>query len=163
MEHDWRVITSDLYAKIKPIGGTLSYKIGSDFRLEETIKDLIVEFEMNDFMYMDPFYGEQKSTAPFKMFIELGEYISTLKLKSIYEIENVLIKGKPEDSIGAFSNSLHFTVPHLKLGVIKDLTIEVYMEYSMTNSDSYGMMTGYIKDHISQKGSFKTTLAIKEF
>lgn len=162
MEHSWKDITSDLYSKIKPIGGTLNSQIDQSFKSRRSIENFWLEFNMNDFSYFDPFYGEQKSTSPFKMTIELWDYMAQLEINSVFELENLVIEGGKEDRIGAFSNSLHFTVPKLKFGSIVNLTIEVEVEYSLTNSESYGMMNGTIKDHINERGKFLTDLSIKE-
>jgi len=162
MEHNWKEITSDLYDKINPVGGFIYSQIDQSFVSRKTIENIGLEFQMNEFNYLDPFYGEQKSTAPFNMSIELWDYMAPLKLKSIFEIENLIINGKIDDRIGSFSNSLHFTVPRIKFGKIENLKIEVEVNYCLTNSDSYGMMNGSLNEHVTKNGSFKTLLEINE-
>jgi len=163
MEHKWEIITDDLYQKIAPIGGELFSRIDEQFKRKKTIRDAWVEFDMNDFIYMDPFYGEQKSTAPFRMNFGLWDFLEQLSLESILQIENTTFLGEKEDCFGSFSNSLHFTIPEMKFGKItENKTIEFEMTYSLTNSDSYGMMSGTIKDHIKKSGQFKTLLKVKD-
>jgi len=163
MEHKWEIITDDLYQKIEPIGGELFSRIDEQFKRKKTIRDAWVEFDMNDFIYMDPFYGEQKSTAPFRMNFGLWYFLEQLSHESILQIENKTFLGEKEDCFGSFSNSLYFTIPEMKFGKItENKTIEFEMTYSLTNSDSYGMMSGTIKDHIKKTGQFKTLLQVKD-
>ena len=162
MEQNWKEITTDLYSKIAPIGGVLHSQIDNSFPRTKKILNIWIEFQMNDFIYNDPFYGEQKSTDPFNMCVELYDYTSSLEINSIYDLQGKTIEGKKEDRIGSFSNSLHFTVPSLRFGKIDNSEIEVHLEYSLTNSESYGMMNGSILDHIQDKEIIKTKLLVKE-
>jgi len=162
MTQNWKEITSDLYSKISPTGGNLYSLIDGDFRWTKKITNIWIDFQMNDFIYNDPFYGEQSSTAPFNMTLNIENYTSPLNLSSIYELQGRTIKGKKEHRIGQFSNSLHFTAPEITFGKIKNLEIEVQLKYSLTNSDSYGMMSGSISDHIQNTGTIKTKLKVKE-
>jgi len=163
MEHSWEDITADLYKKIAPLSGEIYSRIDERFNRNKKITDAWIEFDMNDFIYNDPFYGEQKSTAPFRMNFGLWNILEDLNCETILQIGNQTFYGEKEDKFGSFSNSLHFTIPEMKFGRIsKDKTIEFEMEYSLTNSESYAMMNGTIKDHIQRSGKLKTVLKIKE-
>ncbi|GEM_PF-3852169 len=162
MEQNWKEITGELYSKIAPVGGVIHSQIDNSFPRTKKIFNIWIEFQMNDFEYNDPFYGQQKSTAPFNMSIELYDYIAPLEISSIYDLQGKTIEGEKEDRIGSFSNSLHFTVPSLKFGNIDNSKIEVELKYSLTNSESYGMMSGGILDHIQDNGIIKTSLQVKE-
>lgn len=163
MEHNWQDITEELYKKINPLSGEIFSRIDERFDRKKKITDAWVEFDMNEFIYNDPFYGEQKSTAPFRMNFGLWGFLEDLNWDSILQIENQIFCGEKEDKFGSFSNSLHFTIPEMKFGKVnKDKTIEFEMEYSITNSESYAMMKGTIKDHIQKSGHIKTVLKIKD-
>lgn len=162
MDHKWEDITQHLYDNIKPISGRLISLVDRGVKNKGKVENIWIEFEMNEFMYEDPFYGYQSSTSMFKMNIELWTYIERLRLKSIFELENLIIFCDKKDRIGAFSNSLNMTVPKIKFGKIQDYSLPVIVEYCMTNSDSYGMMTGTIDDHITCSGLFQVTLEIED-
>jgi hypothetical protein len=70
---DWRSIASYLYKTIKPISGILGSNLTESAIERNRFAGLWVEFTMNEFDYLDPFYGPQKSTAPFKMFVNLAD------------------------------------------------------------------------------------------
>jgi len=162
MEPKWINITNDLYEKINPIGGEITSRIDKSFIRNHRITNAWVEFDMNEFIYEDPFYGEQKSTAPFRMNFSLSDLIDT-KLESVLQIENQIYEGNAEELIGAFSNSLHFTIHQVKFGELSEgQKVDFEMTYSLTNSDSYGMMDGTLKDHIENKGTIKTPLVLKD-
>ncbi len=163
MEHNWKEITEDLYEKIAPLRGEIYSRINEHFDRNKKITDAWVEFDMNDFIYNDPFYGEQKSTAPFRMNFGLWNILEGNNYESILQIENQTFYGDKEDKFGSFSNSLHFTIPKMKFGKLNnDKTIDFEMEYSLTNSDSYAMMNGTIKDHIQRSGKINTVLKLKD-
>jgi len=159
---DWKKITDDLYEKISPINGVLNSQIDSSFIREQRINSLWIEFDMNDFMYEDPFYGEQKSTAPFRMNVNPLDGENIFKIKHIQDLEGLLIEDSRTNLKGAFSNSLHFSAPVIKFGKIEGNKIEFEMEYCLTNSDSYGMMTGSLEDHIKSSGRIKIDLTIHD-
>jgi hypothetical protein len=160
---DWKVITDDLYKKIDPVRGDLSTRIDSRYPTDKTISTIWVEFDMNEFTYLDPFYGEQKSTEPFRMFVNPFETEKPMEeIRSLYELEDKVIEDTPTNTKGAFSNSLHFSAPYIQFYKIKQRRIGFKMEYCLTNSESYPMMTGAIKDHIQAKGTINLELQIKE-
>lgn len=118
---------------------------------------------MDDFMYQDPFYGDQKSTAPFRMYVNPLEGESGIQITHVQELENKEIIDSRIYLKGAFSNSLHFSAPLISFGKIKEnYKIEFEMEYCLTNSDSYGMMTGTIDDHSQSSGKIKLDLEIRD-
>jgi hypothetical protein len=162
MGGNWEDITSDLYAKIKPIKGRVFSQVGYYFISKKKLCNIWLEFDMNEFEYVDPFYGLQKSTAPFNMQISLWDYIEPLNITNIKQLANLQLRCSPKHRIGAFSNSLHFTIPILKFGVLEKGTIDLYFEYSLTNSDSYGYMTGNIDDHLTKKGAIQMKISIEE-
>lgn len=162
MEHKWQEITQHLYDHIKPLGGEVHSRIDTLYPRRNKVENIWIEFDMNEFMYVDPFYGEQKSTSMFRMNIELWDYIAKSSIHSIFDLENFTLKCDQEDLIGSFSNSLHFSVRVIKFGQIRDRLIDFEMEYCMTNSDSYGMMTGTIKDHMTTYGTMQTTLKLND-
>ncbi len=162
---DWKKITDDLYKKISPLRGFLNSQIDRNFITEQKIKSLWVEFDMNDFIYQDPFYGEQTSTSPFPMYVnpfEVEEAEKRVEIRHIQELEGKIIEDSRTNIKGAFSNSLDFTAPLIKFGKIKHNKIEFEMEYCLTNSDSYGMMTGTKEEHVKTNGIIKMDLDIKE-
>ncbi len=163
MVHKWQDITSDLYNKIKPLGGDIYSRVSRDYIRNKRIEDIWVEFDMNDFIYEDPFYGEQKSTAPFRMNFSLWDLLGDVRLGSVLQLEHKTFHGGSEAKIGSFSNSLHFTIPEVTFGKLSpEKTIAITLTYSLTNSDSYGMMDGSLKEHIQTSGSFSTVLKCKE-
>lgn len=159
---DWKEITEDLYGKISPLRGDLNSQIDWNFIREQKINSLWIEFDMNDFIYQDPFYGEQKSTAPFRMVVNPLEGESGIEITHIQDLENKIIEDSRTILKGAFSNSLHFSAPLIKFGKIKEDKIGFEMQYCLTNSDSYGMMTGTIEDHVKSSGQIKIDLKIND-
>lgn len=162
MSHDWKEIVTDLYDKISPISGTINSRIDNSFVSKRKLDNVWVEFEMNDFMYEDPFYGEQKSTDPFKMNFSLWDFLGSKNIKTIFDIEDLELQLDKKDFIGSFSNSLDFSVPYLKFGKIDKNQVPLEMEYILSNSDSYGMMTGTADDHIALSGRIALKLEIEE-
>ena len=159
---DWKEATNDLYKKIAPISGELTSRIEASYVRRRKIKSLWVEFDMNEFLYQDPFYGETKSTSNFKMNVSPFQGLGEINITHIQELENLLIKDSRMNKKGTFSNSLDFSAPMIKFGKITGDKIEFEMEYCLTNSASYGMMTGTINDHIKSSGSIKVDLKIKD-
>jgi len=155
---DWKKITGDLYKKIAPIRGNLYSQIESDFIRKQKINSVWIKFDMNEFIYEDPFYGESKSTSSEVSLSPLEE----IEITHIQELENRIIKDSRTNLKGFFSNSLNFSAPIIKFGEITGDHIEFEMEYCLTNSDSYGMMTGTIDDHIKSSGVIKTNLKIHD-
>jgi hypothetical protein len=155
---DWKEIVIPLYEKIKPVGGTLSY---GEINSSDLIKWIGIGFKLENFTYTDPFYGEQEEKDKFEMFLEFICEEMYVKILNIKEIENQEYSFDINDTIGAFSNSLHFSIPHCKFGIIKDNCIDFTMEYILTNSDSYGMMSGDMTDHSTIRGTLNTILQIK--
>lgn len=162
MNHDWKTITPHLYKNIQPLGGDISSSIGYYIKTEKRITRVYIEFDMNEFMYMDPFYEEQKSTAPFRMNIELGDFLGDKNLQSVFELENQTFHGGATQRVGAFSNSLDLVVQEIKFGAINDLMIDVEVTYSLINSDSYACMTGTIEEQVTESGNFSTQLRFNE-
>ena len=163
MDRDWRKITNHLYKNISPLRGDLSGRIVEDYILgQKKIQTIWIEFDMNEFMYMDPFYGEQLSTSPFRMVVRPLDSKKERPIHSIQDLENMVIEESRSYIKGAFSNSLHFTAPIIKFGKITGNQISFEMEYCLTNSDSYGMMTGTIEDHVTSFGQIKVDLEINE-
>lgn len=162
MSHDWKEIVTDLYEKISPISGNLNSQIDNSFISKRKLENVWVDFEMNDFMYLDPFYGEQKSTAPFRMNFSLWDILGNEKIETIFDIENLELNLDKKSFIGAFSNSLVFSVPFLRFGKIDGYHVPFEMEYILSNSDSYAMMTGTADDHIALSGRISLKLEIKE-
>lgn len=158
---NWKDVTPDLYNKIKPTGGSLTGYVDDSFIKTNVIR-FYIEFEINDFVYIDPFYGEQKSTSMFKMNIALIDVFQKLSIRNLQELEHLEIKWSKTDLIGSFSNSLHFSVPFMKFGRIIENKISFEMEYCLTNSYSYAMMDGTIEEHIQQSGKVKTILTIDD-
>jgi hypothetical protein len=162
MTENWEQITSDLYNKINPICGYIYSQVDIGYIGREKLCNIWIKFDMNEFEYLDPFYGLQKSTAPFKMYFNLWDYIEPLNFNNILALEDLQLNCSPHDRIGAFSNSLHLIIPLIKFGLIKKNKIDLYFEYSITNSESYGFMTGSIEDHLTKRGTVHMQVNIKE-
>lgn len=161
MEHEWQEIVTHLYDNIKPISGRLKMQIDSSFRIDKLFKNIWVEFKMNEFNYVDPFYGEQSSTSPFAMNFSIWDLLGESKIKSITDMENFEIRDNLS-IVGAFSNSLSFCAHRIFFGSISKNQIPLELEYSLTNSESYGCMSGSFEDHIMKRGNFKINLEIDD-
>jgi hypothetical protein len=159
---NWENTVQDLYQKINPDEGFVCSIANEDSLRNHRFSNFWVEFDMNEFMYEDPFYGEQSSKAPFNMFFELFEFENLYNIKEIHQLQNLELKNDSKRRIGCFSNSLHFTIPNIKFGAIEGNKIEFEMKYCLTNSDSYGGMTGNLDDHIQISGIIKMKLTIRE-
>lgn len=159
---NWEDVTPNLYKNIKPTKGFLGCIVDKYAVQQNKFLSLWIEFEMNTFTYNDPFYGEQESTSQFNMEVNLNDIPQMHALNYVYELENMEVNDDSNNCVGAFSNSLHFTVPFLRFGKIIKRSIEFEMEYCLTNSDSYGMMTGTIDDHLKATGKIEQLLEIKD-
>ena len=160
--HKWENTTEDLYSKIDPISGILYSKISNGFKSRNWIDNIWVEFKMNDFTYTDPFYGEINVNNNFKAFFELFDIVSKLKFESILDIQKLEFNAEDDYINGSFSNSLDMLVTNFKFGEINDWHIDIEVTFSLANSDSYGCMTGTVKDHLTKSGTIKTKLKIRE-
>lgn len=159
---DWKKITSHLYENINPIKGELHIRVDEWTAKKKCFSNLYIEFDMNEFIYEDPLYGEQSSKSSFNRLVELMEIPFFESVEQIHHLQNLEISHDPKARIGCFSNSLHFTVPKLKFGKIENMEIELEMEYSLTNSDSYPSMDGSIDDHLQSSGTISQKIKIKE-
>ena len=158
---NWKEVVADLYKKIKPVKADLIYQIDSSFIRDRRIAHMWIEFEMNDFNYVDPFYCEQNSKKMFRMNVSLSQQINELNVTSIYGLENLSIKKNEKNLIGVFSNSLHFSVPEIHFGSLQENKMNLEMEYVLTNSPSHGNMTGTFKEHAQLSCKINTILNIK--
>lgn len=159
---DWKEVTENLYNKISPIRGSLNTQIDRNYIEKQIISSVWIEFDMNEFAYVDPFYGEQKSTSNFKMLVEPLDGNNEVKITHAQELENKIIRESANYLKGYFSNSLHFSAPLIKFGKIIENKIGFEMEYCLTNSYSYGIMTGTIDEHIQSKGKVELDLSIQD-
>jgi len=158
----WEEITQDLYSKISPTGGKLCSKISNGYKTRNWIDNIWVEIYMNEFAYNDPFYGEIQSKSNFTTFFNLSDLVTELKFESILDIQNLEFDGEGDYLNGGFSNSLNLLVTKLKFGEIKDWKINMKINYSLANSESYGYMTGTVKDHLTKSGKIETKLDVRE-
>ncbi|HMG14553.1 MAG TPA: hypothetical protein VK590_03835 [Saprospiraceae bacterium] len=158
---NWKKITNHLYQNIKPIDGRIQTRIDDSNNTGIQFSNFYIEFDMNEFMYEDPFYGEQAS-ADVGMFMELIDFSTYYKIKEINELENKYFENKDYILNGFFSNSINIIPKYLKFGEINDDRIEFEMNYSITNSDSYAMMNGTYDEHMIPSGTIKLTLKICE-
>ena len=78
----WQEITGNLYRQIKPTGGKIYSRYSNSLNKRNIIDEAWVEFEMNEFKYIDPFYGEQNSTSNFRMNFSLSDFLADLFLFS---------------------------------------------------------------------------------
>lgn len=157
---NWKTVTTHLYKNIAPIGGKVYSTVNDSYRPGIQFSGLGVEFDMNDFIYEDPFYGEQKSTAPFKMNFDLLEISNQFQIKEIKHLEGLVYKNVRYKRLGAFSNSLDVIPRNLKFGKIAGDQIDFEMSYTLTNSDSYGMMDGTLEEHLKASGNITLPLTI---
>ena len=163
--YKWEEITEDLYSKINLTGGKLFSKISTGsttFESRNWIDNIWVEIYMNDFTYIDPFYGETTVNSKFETFFELYDVVTDHKFDSILKIEKLEFQNENEMINGSFSNSLDFLVRRFKFGEINNWEIDVEIEYSLANSDSYGCMTGTVKDHLTKSAIIKTKLEVNQ-
>lgn len=155
---DWKIVTENLYSKISPKTGEISHYIGSDIISRKYIEGISIEFDVDEFIYTDPFYGEIKSTSNFKMNIQFDGNFEEFRIKSIGDLENKELKFSETFPIGSFSNSIHFTVLDCKFGSIRADAIAISFNYILTNSDSYPMMTGTYEEHSTKHGRIESLL-----
>lgn len=157
---EWRTVVSDLYNKIKPLSGTLSHFMTNKVEPIAFIEIISVSFDLENFTYVDPFYGEMEANNNFQMYFEIHGEGNKDRLKTIKDIEHRTFSLGNNERIGCFSNSIDFVVPYCKFGKIENQHIPFEMEYILTNSDSYGMMTGSFEDHATLRGKIKTILKV---
>lgn len=159
---DWKKITQHLYDNIQPVNGFIGSMINESYKTEKEIYHVWIEFEMNEFIYEDPFYGESSSTSMFATSIDLKQYDEFKGISVLKELEGKEILNDRKEIFSSFSNSLDITTPRLKFGNITNNQIAFEMEYCLTNTESYGMMTGNIEDHVQNSGTIKMLLTIED-
>lgn len=156
---NWKKLCTYLYENINPQSGTLHSYVNNQYNGGQFI-NFYLEFDMNEFIYEDPFYGEQSSTSMFKTNFELMEVSKSRHISDIVEFQNLNIIFEQKRKFGSFSNSLHL-VPHtIGFNDINNGKLNCGIEYSIVNSDSYGMMDGSFQDHISLQGTIHSELEI---
>ena len=157
---NWKTICEYLYKNINPETGVLHSYVNNQYHGKPFIS-FYVEFDMNEFTYEDPFYGEQSSTSMFKTNFELMEITKKSLISDVVEFANSSIVFEEKRKFGAYSNSLHL-VPHtMNFNDVIDNELNCRIEYSITNSDSYGMMDGSFEEHINMKGFINSNLSIE--
>jgi hypothetical protein len=158
---NWKNLCEYLYENINPQTGVLHSYAYNQYQGKQII-NFYLEFDMNEFIYDDPFYGEQSSTSMFKTNFELMEITQRSLITDINEFGNLNITFEEKEKFGAFSNSLHL-VPHkIKFRAMGLDKLNCEIEYSITNSDSYGLMDGSFEEHIQLSGTIKSELTIAE-
>jgi hypothetical protein len=159
---DWKKVTSHLYSNIKPVGGRLRTIISDYYNSGIQFDSLWVEFDMNEFFYEDPFYGEQKSTDPFNMNVDLMDIAYKNKLRELHEFEGRMFVNNEDSIEGGFSNSLDVVPKYVKFHAIEGNKIGFEMKYSLTNTDSYGNMDGTKEEHLQSSGSIAVPITISD-
>jgi len=156
---DWRETTNILYSKIKPVSGTIHSMINELCKTDLQFSSFWISFDTGGFEYYDPFYEDITSEA---MDVDLIRVAKQYNLWEIRDLENRHFENTENTFSGFFSNSLDIVPKHLKFGNIKSNRIEFEMEYSLTNSDSYGMMNGTKEEHLRNSGHLKIELTIAD-
>lgn len=90
------------------------------------------------------------------------KYFDFIKISSIKDLFCSEHFEKKNISFGAFSNSIYFTIPRMKFGQVLNKKLDFEMDFVLTNSDSYGHMTGEFEEHASLKSSRSTKLLIDD-
>jgi hypothetical protein len=159
----WQTVTSHLYANLQPNGAVLRQGFCFNRHGQPEHPYLYVEFEKNEFDYEDPFYGHQSSLSMFEMTIDLQSDTCFRDISHPSQLANQTFSPASSNRIGVFSNSLDISVHQVTFGHLdaKDRQIPLRLEYSFTNSDSYGMMNGTLADHRQTCGLIETTIQIE--
>jgi hypothetical protein len=159
---DYRFLLPDLYAKIKPLSGVLRHWISPVPPEAQCIDALSVEFVLPDFSYVDPFYGEMQVNSNFQMFFETTDGDRLLTAKSIRELGNTTYRFEPGQLNGCFSNSLDFGITKCSFGAFAKEGIDLTLEYFLTNTESYGNMSGSLEEHAALRSEFTTWITFAD-
>ena len=154
---DWKKTTDVLYEKINPKAGRICSMVNDSHETGIQFSNFWIEFDTGGFLYNDPFYEEIKSEY---MDIDLISVAAQNDIWEIQEFENREFPNSEDQFNGCFSNSIDIVPRLLKFGEIKSNSIEFEMEYSLTNSDSYGMMDGTKEEHMLHSAKLNVNLTI---
>jgi hypothetical protein len=154
---DWKKTTDFLYKKINPKEGRICSMVNDSYNIGIQFSNFWIEFDTGGFLYVDPFYEEIKSEY---MDIDLVTVADQYNIGEIQEFENREFSNSENQFNGCFSGSIDIIPRLLKFGEIKSNKIGFEMEYSLTNSDSYGMMDGTKEEHLQHSGKLNIDLLI---
>ena len=159
METDHKKILCEINSKFNPIRGKLDHTIESD--KPNVVKRIRIEIETDEFIYTDPFYGKIKANKFLHEFVNIEfEQIET-RIKSIHNIQELVINPKSKQIPGWFSNSLDVEVREVKFGVINtNNEIKCTIKYFLTKSDSYPFLSGEREEHMKFANQIDVTLSI---
>jgi hypothetical protein len=162
MEKNYKEILEPLIPKMNFEGGRLTHRISKNLLGTVIIDSIWVEFKMENFKYLDPFYGESESNGNFNTFFETTNYDQRIVVDNILQLENKYYDFKTNPMVGSFSNSLDLKIEYCKFGKIEKGKIEFEMKYYLTNSDSYGMMNGSEDEHAEYHKTIKINLNFED-
>jgi len=158
---NWQKLCKYLYENINPQTGTLHSYANNQYHGKQFI-NFYLEFDMNEFIYEDPFYGEQSSTSMFKTNFELMEITKRSLISDVDEFRNLNIKFEEKRKFGSYSNSLHLVPHEMDFNMIQSNKLNTSIIYSIVNSDSYGMMDGSFEEHITMSGTINSQIQIEK-
>lgn len=135
----------DLLSKINPAGGRLTF-FASNHPGDKGFNSFCITIDCEPFAYRDPFYGEMEA-QPREIYFQVEE-IDQLNLTRLNDLQG-WSQSTPDNRwpCGDLSNSLHLVLLDCQLGAIADGSIGCRITFFMTNSESYGYMTGEMDDH----------------
>ena len=131
---DYQKTLPQITNNIKPISGNFFHNFNLGYN-NGLANSLGVEFILQPFDYVDPFYGNINSKSNFNMFFETSPHEEKITIKNPYEIQNMSYDFQNDPIRGGFSNSLDFNVTKCQFGNIEKLMIDFVMEFYLTNSN----------------------------
>lgn len=146
----------DFLRLLQPIGGKMTFFASNAPADGGFFKSLSLDIECAPFAYRDPFYHELP-IEPRSLYIYELEKLEGKNLNDPYDFVGFVCE-TPDALMptGYFSNSLDIVVRRYAFGDIRNGLIDVEITFFITNSDSYGTMTGSPEDH----ALFQKTVAL---
>jgi hypothetical protein len=146
----------DFLRLLQPIGGKMTFFASNAPADEGFFKSLSLNIELEPFAYRDPFYGDLPVEPRSLGIYDLGE-LERKNLRDPHDFVGFVCE-TPDAlmSSGYFSNSLDIVLRRYAFGGINKGLIDVEITFFITNSDSYGSMTGSPEDH----ARFQKTVAL---
>lgn len=159
---NYRDFLPDLFSKIHPESGSINHRISNCSNYESYIACIWINFNLRNFQYHDPFYGLIEAKSNFEMFFETTYEDKKILIKNIKDLTNKEYRFSGKDLSGLFSNSIEFFIKYCKFGPFLNGFIEFEMKYILTNSVSYGMMTGSFEEHSEYEGYMNVRLNVED-
>jgi hypothetical protein len=122
---------------------------------------LAIVYEFDDGTYYDPFY-HWTDLAMRELCFESYDYVAYLRVASVADLAHKSFDFEDRTWTGIFSNSLDPVVRTVRFGAYSNGKIACALTFSLTNTESYGMMSGTLEEHLRSSKTIDMELTCLE-